>query len=129
MRARKRGEGGFSLLETLVAFALAALFLGIALPATVSSLDRLADVEHRSTALAAARSTLERHLVIARIDEGTFDGHQNGFTWRASILRAETAPPADHPISAALRRVDVEVSAIDGKPLIRLTAYRLGELR
>lgn len=129
MRARKQRESGFSLLETLVAFAIAALFLGAALPATVSSLDRLADVERRSTALAVARSTLERHLVIARVDEGTFDGHQSGFTWRASILRAETTPPADRPISAALRKVDVEVSAIDGKPVVRLTAYRLGELR
>lgn len=129
MKGKKRREGGFSLLEILVAFAVAALFLSAALPATVSSLDRLADVERRSKALVIARSTLERHVVIARFEEGVFDGRQGGFTWRTSVLRAESTPLAGQPVSVAMRRIDVELSALDGGPLIKLTAYRLGELR
>lgn len=120
-------ERGFSLLEVLVAFAVSALFLGVMLPATLSSLDRLADIKLRSGALSVARSTLEKHLAIARFEEGVFGGRQGRFTWRATIsrFRADSASTS----AFALRQVRVEVSAGAAEPLITLAAFRLGAIR
>lgn len=120
-------EHGFSLLEVLVAFALTALFFSAILPASVSSLDRLMDTRLRSSALAIARSTLERHVVIARFEEGVFDGHQGDFTWRAFISRPQTT--AEPPSLLALRQIRVEVSTVDAQPIISLSTYRLGVIR
>lgn len=110
-----------------MAFAVTALFFGAMLPATVSSLDRLVDIERRSGALSVARSTLERYLAIARLDEGVFDGRQGGFTWRASITRilSDTLPTD----LVVLREVRVEVATVTAQPLITLAAYRVGEVR
>ena len=125
----RRTAGGFSLLEVLVAFAITALFFGALLPAAVAALDRLADVRLRSSALAVARSTLERHVAIARFEEGVFDGHQGGFAWRTSISRLRPAAASDPVERLALREIRVEVSTADAQPIISLAAYRLGEIR
>lgn len=127
MTSDRQHEHGFSLLEVLVAFALTALFFSALLPAAISSIDRLVDTRLRSSALAVARSTLERHAVIARFEEGVFDGHQGGFAWRAFISRLN---PAAEPSSLlALRKIRVEVSTADAQPIITLSTYQLGEIR
>lgn len=128
MISDRRHEHGFSLLEVLIAFALTALFFSAILPSAVSSLDRLVDTHLHSSALAIARSTLERHVVIARFEEGVFDGHQGGFSWRAFISQLQST--VEEPSTLlTLRQIRVEVSTGDAPPIITLSTYQLGEIR
>lgn len=119
-------ERGFSLLEVLVAFAAAALLLGAMLPATMASLDRLAQIKQRSIALSMARNVLEYHLAVAQLDEGAFQGKGKTLSWRATIARVDHV---NHTEPVALREVRVEVFSNSGQVLSSLAAYRVGQLK
>lgn len=128
MTERRKRLGGFSLLEVLVALAITALFMHAMLPAAASNLDRLDDLRRRSGALLLARATLERHLLIAEHDEGSFDGQTAAFKWSARIERLRPAPDEPNAL-LALRRVSVSVSDAADHPLVTLSAYRVGALQ
>lgn len=129
MNSDRRSQQGFSLLEVLVAFALSSLFFSVMLPVAVTSLDRLLDTQQRSSALAIARSTLEKHSVIARFEEGVFEGRESGFSWKASISRLPLGPIEASTGLFALRTIRVDVSKEDAVPVITLATYQLGDVQ
>lgn len=124
---RQATMGGFSLLEVVVALALTALMLASLLPATLSSIDRIAQLKQQSDALTLARTLLEKHLVLARSGEGAFEGRWNDYRWQVSIVRLSGRPDVGR--SFAMREITVEVFSGESSPAIALHAYRMGEIR
>ena len=125
-----RVQAGFSLLEILVALAVAALFFGTLLPTMVTNLDRTHADASRSAALRVAQSQIEIHTVIAHEMDGRFEGRGGSFAWVATIDQAETgagAPGAASPF--VLRRVRVDVFEERTQPIVSLEVYRVGVVR
>jgi len=123
-------QRGFSLLETLITLAVAALFFGVLLPSIVTNLDRIKADTLRAEALLVAQNQMEAHAVIATEMEGRFEGQDGPFSWMATIEQSEkkdrsagTAGPF------SLRRVHVDVFFQGGQPLVSLEAYRVGAIR
>lgn len=125
-----REQHGFSLLETLITLAVAALFFSVLLPSIVTSLDRIkADTLH-AEALLVAQSQMDAHAVIAMEMDGPFKGQVGLFSWTATIEpsgKEERSVNAVAPFS--LRRVHVDVFFQEDHPLVSLEAYRIGVIR
>lgn len=125
-----RGQRGFSLLETLVALAVAALFCGALLPPMVTNLDRIEADALRAEALRVAASQLDAHVVIAAETEGRFEGREGAFSWTATIAQAGTGSRAlDAARPFSLRRVRVDVFVHGREPLVSLETHRVGVIR
>jgi general secretion pathway protein I len=125
-----RVQEGFSLLEILVALAVAALFFGTLLPTMVTNLDRTHADASRAAALRVAQNQIEVHAVIAHDIGGRFAGRDGSFAWMATIDQMETgagAPGAASPF--ALRRVRVDVFEERTQPIVSLEVYRVGVVR
>lgn len=130
MSSRIRVQRGFSLLETLVTLAVAALFFGVLLPLIVTNLDRIKADTLRAEALLVAQNQMDAHAVIAMEMEGHFEGQDGSFSWTATI---EPSEMKDRSAGTAglfsLRRVHVDVFFQGGQPLVSLEAYRIGAIR
>ena len=117
-----RAERGFTLLEALIAFAIAALAITALLQGTLTGL-RVMEVAGRTQeALARARSRLAA-LEAAPIVPGDQRGPDGGgFTWRTRILPAATID------GLALYDVSVAVAWRDGGTTrqVALQTRRLG---
>ncbi|MBS0352458.1 MAG: prepilin-type N-terminal cleavage/methylation domain-containing protein [Proteobacteria bacterium] len=125
-----RVQEGFSLIEVLVALAVAALFFGILLPMVVTTLDRTHADASRAEALRVAQSQIEIHAVIAHDMGGRFEGRDGSFAWTATIDQTETGAGAQGAASSfALRRVRVDVFQERTQPIVSLEVYRVGVVR
>ena len=125
-----RRQDGFSLLETLIALAVVALFFGVLLPPIMTNLERIEADALRAEALLVAANQLEAHTVIAADAEGRFEGSEGALTWRATVEQAGTAARAVDTVKPyALRRVQVDVFAQGRVPLVSLETYRIGVVR
>lgn len=134
MTSVTRAQAGFSLLEILVALAVAALFFGTLLPTMVTNLDRTQSDASRSAALRVAQSQIEIHMVIAHDMDGRFEGRDGSFAWAATIDQAETGAGAGAGAQGAastfvLRRVRVDVFEERTQPIVSLEVYRVGVVR
>ena len=130
MTSVTRAQAGFSLLEILVALAVAALFFGTLLPTMVTNLDRTQSDASRSAALRVAQSQIEIHMVIAHDMDGRFEGRDGSFAWAATIDQAETGAGAQGAASPfVLRRVRVDVFEERTQPIVSLEVYRVGVVR
>lgn len=130
MTSVTRAQAGFSLLEILVALAVAALFFGTLLPTMVTNLDRTHADASRSAALRVAQSQIEIHMVIAHEMDGRFEGRDGSFAWAATIDQAETGAGAQGAASPfVLRRVRVDVFEERTQPIVSLEVYRVGVVR
>lgn len=130
MTSVTRAQAGFSLLEILVALAVAALFFGTLLPTMVTNLDRTHADASRSAALRVAQSQIEIHTVIAHDMDGRFEGRDGSFAWAATIDQAETGAGAQGAASPfVLRRVRVDVFEERTQPIVSLEVYRVGVVR
>ena len=130
MTSVTRAQEGFSLLEILVALAVAALFFGTLLPTMVTNLDRTQSDASRSAALRVAQSQIEIHMVIAHDMDGRFEGRDGSFAWAATIDQAETGAGAQGAASTfVLRRVRVDVFEERTQPIVSLEVYRVGVVR
>jgi general secretion pathway protein I len=114
MRTRPgHGEAGFTLLEVLVAFVIAALALGVLFSGALSGLRASRVAGHYNEAVALARShlaTLAADNALAARDLEGDDG--GGFHWRGRIA----------PISAmTIRRSENETA--NGSPPLRATLF------
>ena len=132
MTSVTRAQAGFSLLEILVALAVAALLFGTLLPTMVTNLDRTHADASRSAALRVAQSQIEIHTVIAHDMDGRFEGRDGSFAWAATIDQAETGAGAGAQGAASpfvLRRVRVDVFEERIQPIVSLEVYRVGVVR
>lgn len=124
-----RGERGFTLLEVLVAFVIAALALGVLFRGTLDGLRSAQAAGRYEEAVTRARSRLAA-LTAGGLTPGDHQGDDgNGFHWRERITAIETAapPPPGTGGSLALYAVSVGVSWTDGKRrTVELDSERIG---
>jgi general secretion pathway protein I len=121
-----RAERGFTLLEVLVAFVIAALALGVLFRGTLGGL-RVAQVAgHYEEAVSRAQSRLAA-LTPDSLTPGDRQGDDgNGFHWQVRISPVATAPAG----SPTLYAVNVGVSWVDGsRRMVELDSERIGVAR
>ncbi len=101
-------EGGFSLLEVLVAFAIMAISLSVLYRASGGSVRAVADAEYVDRAVRTARAVLAMH---EGVPEGGLsqDGVNGSFRW---ALRSSPYPLEEGGVP--LHRVEVTVTAVSG---------------
>ena len=131
-----RRSPGFALLEVLVAFAIAALALGVFCQAALGGLRAAQQAGRYEVALSHARSRLAAIGHGVALTAGTQQGDDGGgFTWHAQIAPVAFAPIARGEEAAtqrgprvALYAVDIAISWHDGQRNrdVRLTTQRVG---
>jgi type II secretion system protein I len=114
-RASDRPTGGFTLLEVLLALALAALVLGTLLSSAGVQTLRIARIEPRYQALLTAGRVLEK--AADQRFRGEESGSGQGLEWKLQT----TSVPAD----PRLEQIRVEVQGTRPGTSVVLTAYRL----
>ncbi len=124
----KRHEGGFTLVEVLVALAVTGLVLASLMQAYASGLRTLNGADYRQTAALIAASLLDESATI-ELKPGQESGKIMGYAWEREVAevtpegwfsRAETDW---QPFS-----VIITVTK-DGRPPVRLETLRLGVAR
>lgn len=115
---RTRREGGFTLIEVVVAFALLALVLVTAFEVFATGMSRAADLDDRSRALAVAQSRLAAAGTEELFREGQTQGESDDrrFRWTTLITRSEEGQDPARAVQPpfVLFRVDVRVDWLTG---------------
>lgn len=106
-RAHAKRQGGFSLLELLVAFAIMAMSLGLLYRMAGGSARSTADVVQQQQAVWLAESILASRNSVLK-DGWQEDGESAGFKWRVRSQRHNSGVQA--PDLVGLHRIDVTVS-------------------
>ena len=114
MHGNPAHPGGFTLLEVLVAFVIAALALAVLYSGGIEGLLTTRTATRRDEAVARAAARLEAMCHGARLAPGRQSGDDgSGFSWRSQVQVAE---------SAILPRG----SADEPRPPLRLTLFSVG---
>jgi general secretion pathway protein I len=115
-RAPEAGQDGFTLIEAIVAAAIAAVALAALLDAFSLGLAASARIESRDRATLVAESVLESLGSSEMLAEGETRGRSpDGFDWRAMVRPRDDLVRSD-PASVLVRplEVDVEVGWREG---------------
>ena len=130
-----RRDSGFTLLEVMVAFVIAALALGALMQGAGGGLQASRVTAHTQEALSRARSHLAASaLALAPGEQGGDDG--GGYSWRATITRLLAAAPlrgdggqvaTRRPLALYSLRVTVAWMMDGGRREVSLDTLRLGQ--
>jgi general secretion pathway protein I len=102
-RSRAHDERGFTLLEVLIAFVIAALALGVLFDAGLSALRATRAASHYEQAIARARSHLALAVHASPLVAGDWQGDDGGgFVWHLRVT--PIASTAVRPINAVTLR-------------------------
>lgn len=112
----RRRAGGFTLIEVLAAFAIAAISLTAATIAIVQGLGLSRLGEQTQSALALARSRLAVAAAQEGLLPGASEGREGGFAWRLVVSPAGEAT-ADGPL---YRRLDFDARLAATAPRMAL---------
>ena len=132
--ADRSSERGFTLLEVLIAFIIAAIAVAALVQGASGGLVAASVAAHEQEALSRARSRLAtlRAALVPGLQQGDDGG---GFAWRMDVQQAAVAAPprpGDPPRAgrANLYRVTIEVSwRMDGRRrAVTLATERVGTL-
>jgi general secretion pathway protein I len=116
-----RREAGFTLVEVVVAFAIAAIVLGGLYSLMAGALRGEAGAAARDQALAAARAHLEAIGIEQPLTAGEATGvYATGVPWRLAIEPVETLSYRGQAF-----RVVLEPLSPTGKPLARFETFKL----
>ena len=122
-------QGGFTLIEVLVAFVILAVTLTVMLRAFSAGLHDIGTAERYTMATMLARSVLDEVGVEIPLVEGEQSGiARDGFTWTTRVV-LDAAIAKD--IRAGLGQIpyDVEVEVSWGNSLLTLTTLRVAPAR
>jgi general secretion pathway protein I len=94
MNCRPRSQSGFSLLEVIVAFAIAAVALGVLSQIFGQGASNMAVSRDYDSALLLAESLLAEHSIDIDAHETSFSATTNQFRWEVSLQPYITREPA-----------------------------------
>jgi general secretion pathway protein I len=117
-RRVRRKQGGFSLLEIVVAFVIFALAFGLLMQIMSTSLKNTRRSAAATEAALLARSKLDEVGMGEKLDEGVEAGRfDNGYRWSLDVRKLD-APPSStglvEPIGVDLYRLELVVSWDEG---------------
>jgi len=129
----RHAQGGFSLLEVLVAFSILALSLGVLLEIFSTALRGVGLSEHYSRAVLLAESRLADVGADIPLESGASDsGEEDGYRWQVRVTPysaedLETGPGYREPLLVSVlvswedldreRRVSAETLRLSAEPL------------
>lgn len=109
-----RREDGFTLLEVLVAFVIAALALGLLFEAAGDGVTAVRTAGRTEEAVSRAKShlaALGRDVMLA---DGTFQGDDgDGYRWRIRVTPVATSSPSNMPAPGGVRQWPLTLYAIE----------------
>lgn len=121
-------DGGFTLVEALVAFVIVAVGVAVALPLFSDTLTRNEDAITLRMAVSVARSKLAETGVLIPLAGGTNHGTEaDRYRWRVDIAEAPQVLP-ENPLKIGAYEVTVSVAwgADNAERSIALRTLRLG---
>jgi len=121
-----RRDGGFTLIEVLIAFTILAIVLGVAFRALSTGLGHERTADLVTARVLAARSVLDRVGLDIPLEAGTTGGElATGEEWALEIAAVEFAAlEVEDPDALKAYRVTLSVEGADGRAL-RLETLRL----
>ena len=122
-RFTRNGQCGFSLLEILVAFAIAAMALGMIYRVMGNDARQAGSLAQRERALALAQSLLAAYTVVPP-QEAHDNGDSAGYAWRIDSAPYPTAVNSASPQAAHLHELRAVVSWDSGAHGIELRTLR-----
>ncbi len=135
----ERSDGGFSLLECLIALIIAALALGVLFRAGLTGLQAAQAASHYEQAVARARSHLTLAVHASPLIAGDWQGDDGGgFTWHLRVARVTgtvvrplyaVTPRASTTFPLTLYSVSVVIAWQDGDRTrqVRLDTEQVGQ--
>jgi|GEM_PF-4254309 len=120
----KTHDTGFTLLEAVIALAIAAIALTIMLESTGTGMSGMTRANLRERALSMAQSRMAGIIGTPSPASGIQEGDESGFHWKTDIRPIAQSAAPKQP-AGALLSIDITISRNDA-PLAHLRSQRAG---